>query len=278
MLRKYIIAFLAFMILIPGTSLFADAIRLSGGQVIEGTIIEEQEDLIIFKTEIGVLSLEKRDILEIEKEGGDHKIIRLPDPTEDASPLYAAAMSYIPGYSGLYLTKRAELGVPFTILNTYYFLKAVDYLSLRQKVDFFDSDYYNSRFRFGGNEPIYSLVNEVRYNSVGEGLFNGGTVWKQEHLIHYWIYQHSEMEYDTRLGGRIDKNQMSRYGNNYLRLWLAYSTLNAALSYALLQYKPSFIVDAGAGEEDSGTPVSVYAFAVPRPEMDGLNMGMMFAF
>lgn len=258
-------------------ALFGDAIRLSGGQVIEGTILEEQDNVILFESATGTFSFEKRDILEIERDGDDFKIARLPE--NDMDPLMGAAFSFIPGYSGLYSTKRPELGIPFAMVDLYFFTSALDQLSLRSQVPYFKSDYFKNYFL--GKDPYLTLFTSNRLTEVNDGLLTFGSEWNKEVLLHYMLYQSSEKEYDLISGKRISKNEMSRNGNNHMRLWLSYSALNAVVSYLALEFKPSFIVDATDSEgfnHGRKDRVAIFPLVAPTSDGDGMNLGMVLFF
>ena len=104
--------------LFSGAALFADALRLTSGQVLEGKIVDESEAVIVFRTHRGVISVDKKDILDIERTGEPKKIARVPKDIPSA--VTAALMSFIPFYSGLYVTTEPGLGLPFAAANGYY--------------------------------------------------------------------------------------------------------------------------------------------------------------
>ena len=74
LLNVYLILFL----ILSSLSISADAIRLLGGQYLEGKIIEESEKAIIFKTSKGSFTIKKSDILEMERPDSKEKIVKPP--------------------------------------------------------------------------------------------------------------------------------------------------------------------------------------------------------
>lgn len=107
--------------LLCATSLSADALRLSSGQVVEGRIVDESESVIVMQTRLGPIQIEKKDILEIERTGKDPRIARIPK--EQISSTSAFAWSLVPFYSGFYQTDMPALGVPFAAATGYYGLQ-----------------------------------------------------------------------------------------------------------------------------------------------------------
>ena len=110
-------------LLLPA-ALAADAIRLNGGQFLDGRIVEESDKTIIFETDLGVLAIPRSDIVEIERQGG----ARIPrTQSQSASPGEAALYSLIPFYSGFYRTRAQEFGVLPSLLQGYLAIQAILY-------------------------------------------------------------------------------------------------------------------------------------------------------
>lgn len=112
---------LLFLLVFLNGPLLADALRLTSGQVIEGQILDESEAVVVIRTQRGAISVDRKDILDIERSGGPKKIARVPK--ERPRPLTAALLSFIPFYSGLYAGSEPALGLPFAAANGIYGLR-----------------------------------------------------------------------------------------------------------------------------------------------------------
>ncbi|MBL0265465.1 MAG: hypothetical protein IPQ05_16765 [Leptospiraceae bacterium] len=79
-------------------SLFAESVRLTSGQILEGKILEDSEKVIVIQTNKGTFTVRKTDILEMERPGSKDTIVRPPEDKK-IGKLGLAFMSFIPGYS-----------------------------------------------------------------------------------------------------------------------------------------------------------------------------------
>lgn len=228
------------MFFFTASSVFADAIRLNSGQVLEGTILEESESVLVIKTATGTYSIQKSDILETEKPGSSTRIARVPKT--EVTPLKGALMSFIPFYSGIYLTDRPTFGVPFAMVNGYMGLHLFLNLFQRKHVDFMDSD-YKSDPSFAGRVIAYS-------NS--RGCFPGGSCPPGpfigtplngpfgEFFVYYrWNYSDPRNQ-DVKINGKqYNIRTADRMLRQQAEMYLTFSAISAGIAYLMLKSSAS---------------------------------------
>lgn len=279
-LYRIIQAFILSTLLLPG-ALFADVVLLNGGQILEGKIIGESKHIVVLELSNGeVLTVQKKEILEIEKEGSSGTLIpRLPPPRIEKWK--AAALSAIPGYSGLYETEYARGGVFFTVTSFYTFYKALSMEFTASEVNYYKSSYFTDRF-FGTNlgkfyaTGVYGRTQFTDY-SVARGL-SESDAYVRWVMLHQVLYDRGHVEYEV--GGT--KYSREEYERARIRAWGYYLTVllaNAGLSY-YFAVPPGQKGDASSshnnGTTDSyGETLNVYA----APNFKGgLDVGLSYRF
>jgi len=273
--RHFLYAIL--IILLATTPLFADAIRLSGGQVVEGTIVSENETYIIMKTLNGTLSFEKKDVLEIEK-AGTKKIVREP-LAGDYKRTGAALRSFIPGYSGLYESKTPSAGIPFAVGNFYYGLNMLYFYFDVKKISLDKSEWNKSGTNFfisyyGSNslmsQSMYQILSSQGCNyssncniNTYQSSFYGSLA--MTNFIQRQIYKTLFQEYKVN-NAVYTKHELAVERERVLVGYLFFSSISALLSY---YHEPitKFILSNRSADAE----FAIYGLPVPGGMHLGIN-------
>ena len=236
--------------------LSADAIRLSGGQIMDGQIMDESDNSIVIKTPQGVFTIDKKDIIERE-DAKTGKVIARP-PVKSMKFRTILWKSFIPAYSPLYETPgHPEYGLPFSMLNLFYFIKFAQY-------------------QFGATRPAFfssptSTLNDDTMNAFGfiKGLteapaigFSQGIPTLYSSLAYISIVkEYYNLQKDYKVGSVVMKEDIYlKRRKRYLAGYVTTSLISAAVSYYLLKpgsasgRKIAFYM---APNEDNGGSVGV---------------------
>jgi len=227
---KYILLTI-FLLHVLAFSLSADAVRLSGGQVMDGKILDESATSIVIKTPQGIFTIDKKDIIEREDAKTGKVIARPPSKKMDLKTILWK--SFIPAYSPLYETPgHPEYGLPFAMLNLGYFYKFVNYLATRQQVDFWQSH----KISDPGHAFTVFIWGHSQYNTY---LLNSGFTgdYSAATNVYYtfmkeWYNGHR----DYRVGSEImtEERYLERR-KKYLTGYIVSSLVNAAVSWYVLK-------------------------------------------
>lgn len=252
-----------FLLLFFGNFLYADAIRLTSGQILEGRILEDTEKLVIIETNRGTFTIKKSDIMEMERSDSSQKIAKLPPETKP-SVSKVFLMSFIPGYSPIYYSKEhPEFGIPIAMLSLNYFVRFLQFQTMSIRVGFLDSvdsktiggQYLNLIYgpKLVGQD-VYGVVNmptnHPEYANAGYIYLNFRT----------GIYNFSR---DRMVGGQtMTEDEYSNTKRNYFTNYLIVSTFNAAISYYMLKNENAF----GAFYKSNHNGVKTLFYALPTAD------------
>ncbi|HBS06537.1 MAG TPA: hypothetical protein DEA96_16330 [Leptospiraceae bacterium] len=265
---KLAIRLILVSILISSGSLAADVIRLNGGQILEGKIIDESDKLLVIETGTGTFTIRKEDILEREIPGGK-KIVRLN--REGVTPLGTAGRSFIPFYSGFYETEDEEFGLLFATLQGIYALGTLDNMpGLRRDIGWDNPQYWKGPLDHGQS------ANEFLQGLNLSAFFNGNVVDNYFTLEYLTKYNDSYYPVKTVLTQKVrsKKDSDSNFRNN-LRGYLITSLIHAGLTY---WHVSSYEGGSWLSRESEGpTPGRVYGYVVPSGK-DSVHFGMMMVF
>lgn len=268
--------FILALLLFSAGSVFGDALRLSGGQIMEGKIVSESDSVIVIRTDQGDFSIDKKDILEVDRGAGAGKIARVPE--ESVSPRRAALMSFIPGYSGLYQWKgHPEAGVPFSMLSMYYFYKFFIYQTTAVPVTF-------AKSQFAGDLLMGRNFIQTKMNYDGMGGFvssvyssGGYTGDPGVPILAYFMIEKKIYEKSKEMKVQGETMGAGYYGWRKRQFFTGYvvtSALSAALSYYVIS------------RSESGRPIlpfmsagssSVAFYALPTMDR-GFQAGLVVGF
>lgn len=252
--------FIFFLLLLPSL-ISAEMIRLNGGQLMEGQIIDESEKTIIIKSKDGIFTIDKKDILEMERSNTKDKIAKVP--RKKSSPVKVLLMSFIPGYSPLYqLSDHPEAGVPLSVLSFAYFYSYVQYQFNSHTVSFLDS----AEIKNPGN----FMLNSTFLPSTLTGIVPAGAEF---YTTFYLKHDYYEKNKERIVNGQKMSEQTYLFNKNKnLQGYLTTSVVNAILSYYLLRK------DGGIGTlyntEFNGMKTAFYAI----PTSDGALFGSITTF
>jgi len=243
--------------------LYAEAIRLTSGQILEGKILEESDKIIILQTPKGTFTIKKSDIMEMERTDSSEKIAKLPiDPKPSVAKVLL--MSFIPGYSPIYYSKEhPEFGIPFAMLSLNYFARFLQFQTMSVRVGFLDSVdsktpgglYMNLIYgpRLVGQD-VYGVINmptnhpeyanaSFIYNNLRTGVYN--------------------FSRDRMVGGQtMTEDEYFNIKRNHLTNYLIVSTMNAAISYYMLKNENGL----GAFYKSNHNGVKTLFYALPTVE------------
>ena len=265
MKRYYTLILLAGILAFSG--LQADVFRLNGGQVIEGTVLEESDKIIVIDTANGTFTLRKEDILERERPGGP-KIARIDRP--DLEPVPTALKSFIPFYSGFYETDDEEFGLLFATLQGVYAIGLLDNAPfLRRNIGWDNPQYLNGPLDHGqsANEFLQGL---------GLTEFFSSRPVVENYLILESLTKYNDSYYPvkTSLTGKVrsKKDSDANFRNN-VRGYLITSLIHVGLTY--------WHVNAFRGSSwlaaEEPQPGEFYGYVVPLGK-DNVQFGMMMVF
>ncbi|MBU45424.1 MAG: hypothetical protein CMN76_19590 [Spirochaetaceae bacterium] len=257
-----------FTVLFAATSLFADVIRLNGGQILEGEVVDESEKLLVIETGTGTFTIRKEDILERERPGGP-RIVRID--RQPVEPLNTALRSFIPFYSGFYETEDEEFGLFFATLQGIYALGAIDNMpGLRRNIGWDNPQYWKGPLDHGQS------ANELLLGLDFGGFFSRSPVDNYLTLESITKYNDSYYPVKTVLTQKVrsKKDSDSNFRNN-LRGYLITSLIHAGLTY---WHTTSFKGASWLSQEGDGLqPGRVYGYVVPAGK-DNVQFGMMMVF
>ncbi len=262
-----IAALLFFLFSVP---LFADAVRLSGGQVLEGSIVGESDEVLIIETSTGPVSIDKKEILVIEREG-QNKIPRIP--AREVSPVKAIGFSMIPGISGFYYTDNPLPGVFFSVATLASFTKWFQFYSGKKRINYYKSDTFQDRYFY--NDPGESYLNN-RYYLPGfiNTSFNLGIPYQKTFPAYIFLQEslyNRSPEYKVA-GKMYDEVTYRRIRNRFGKYFIFFTMLDAGLSYWYSSsQKSSLSKQSPVGDTD-------LAFYVVPSLDDAVEFGLYFRF
>ena len=246
-------------------SLFAESIRLTSGQVLDGTILEESEKVVVIQTSKGIFTVRKTDILEMERPGSKDTIIK-PPAEKKLSKINMTLLSFIPGYSPIYQSKEhPEFGVPFAMLSLNYFYHFLQFQFNSKRASFLHSiemkDPFGLVFNLSygpnavatemgliSNTPS-STGQNFNYGPSAAVYFNARTILYQKHS-------------DRIVEGRVmTEDEYLKEKKRYLGSFVAASILNGAVAYFLLSSENN--IGALYKMESNGIKTIFYAFPSP---------------
>lgn len=255
-------------LIIFSTGLSAEVIRLNGGQILEGEVIDESDKLLVIETGTGTFTIRKEDILERERPGGP-KIVRLD--RQSLSPMGAAARSFIPFYSGFYETEDEEFGLLFATLQGVYALGTIDNMpGLRRDIGWNNPQYWKGPLDHGQS------ANEFLQGLDFGAFFTRSAVDNYVTLEALTKYNDSFYPVKTVLTQKVrsKKDSDSNFRNN-LRGYLITSLIHAGLTY---WHVNSYEGGSWLSQEPEAlTPGRVYGYVVPGGK-DSVHFGMMMVF
>lgn len=254
--------------LVAAGSLQADVIRLNGGQILEGKVVEESDKLLVIETGNGTFTIRKEDILEREREGGP-RIVRVG--MEKADPMTTAARSFIPFYSGFYETEDEEFGLLFATMQGAFALGTIDNMPfLRNDIGWDNPQYWNGPLDHGQSAQEFLLGLDF------PGFFSRPPAENYVILESLTKYNDSFYPVKTVLTQKVrsKKDSDSNFRNN-LRGYLITSLIHAGLTY---WHVSSFRGGSWMARESEGLqPGRVYGYVVPLGSRD-VRFGMMMVF
>lgn len=265
--RSAVIVLCALLVVVPVGSAWADAVRLTSGQVIEGTIVEESQTAVVIATRNGNLVIARKDILEIENKGAA-RIVRLD--VKRPEPATAALYSLIPFYSGLYLGDEPGLGVPLAIASGVYGLKLLNTLINRVPYTNWHSD--------SGRESLYTLsllhvANQTQANASYD--LNADPA---RHLL--WAYDVLPL-YPVagyKVGSKFyEKHELRAFQRRTLQRYVLSAGLSAAAAYTYFRFLGPTGVSGLFSSHGPRTPTFVAVYALPTGEREW-TAGAVFGF
>ncbi len=233
-----------FLLCLVAGPVFADALRLTSGQVIEGKIIDESEAAVVVRTRMGLVSIEKKDILDIERDGGQKRIARVP--RETPGPLNAAALSFIPFYCGLYQSPDAAAGLPFAAANGYYAL-----LLLRQLTTATAFTDWGNRHRSTDNLVVYQL--QLEAIRQGDPSFNPDqaygilNTYVRGSFLAPAVFRLTPTQSVRYAGDIYTKDEFTDYRRRTFYRYAGASLLGAAASFAYFRWLLPYRLSAAGG-------------------------------
>lgn len=273
-LIKCLFIFLLVSSTVVDNSVYAESLRLTSGQIIEGKIVSESEKVIVVQTSRGTFSIKKSDILEMERPGSKDTIAKPPEE-EKLSMTKIIGMSFIPGYSPAYKSKdRPEFGIPFAMANLYYFTRFMQYQANSRGVGFLDSTEMKTI-----GLPVALLygptlmINARESNFLAESQLWGGNAYP----INLSIYIHVRSYFYDKNPDRVVAGQLmteEEYLNKRRSLfqnYVAVSLASAITTYFILNSESSLGV---VRTEHNGIKTIFYAF----PTIDGGSFGSVSRF
>lgn len=263
----------------PVASLAADAIRLNGGQVLEGRIIEESDKTIIFESDAGILTIPRSDVVEVERPG-DPRIPRVD--REGVRPANAAALSLIPFYSGFYRTRRQELGVFPALMQGALLLQAIKFNPFTRKtvgVDF-GGHYLGGPYSDGARNISTPLLLPTLLTLSAPSSQIADAVkaerFSVQFLVSDYLYHNNDAYIPvTTLDGEVFP--LRRADEHWRRGLYGYIIVAALHATAVYFYASYFeATPVSSREAETGTE-EVFAYAIPNGD-DGLDFGLLFRF
>ena len=255
-------------ILISASSLTAEVIRLNGGQILEGEVLDESDKLLVIETATGTFTIRKEDILERERPGSK-KIVRLE--RESLTPMGAAGRSFIPFYSCFYETEDEEFGLLFATLQGAYAVGIVDNMpGLRRDIGWDNPQYWKGPLDHGQS------ANEFLQGLNLSAFFNGNPVDNYVTLEYLTKYNDSFYPVKTVLTQKVrsKRDSDSNFRNN-LRGYLITSLIHAGLTY---WHVSSYEGSSWLSQKPQGPePGRIYGYVVPSGK-DSVHFGMMLVF
>ena len=249
-------------------NVFGDVIRLNGGQVLEGQIVDETDKVLVMETASGTFTIRKEDILERERPGGP-KIARLD--REPLDPITTASRSFIPFYSGFYETEDEEFGLLFATLQGGFAIGLIDNAPFLRNDKGWDFPQY-----WKGPLDHGQSANEFLLGLDFGGFFTRNPV--ENYLILESLTKYNDSFYPVKTvltqKVRSKKDSDSNFRNN-LRGYLITSLIHAGLTY---WHVNSFQGKSWLSHEAEGLqPGRVYGYVVPLGGKD-VQFGMMMVF
>ena len=248
-------------------SLFAESVRLTSGQILEGKILEDSEKVIVIQTNKGTFTVRKVDILEMERPGSKDTIVKPPEEKK-IGKLGLAFMSFIPGYSPIYQSKEhPEFGVPLAMLSLNYFYHLLQFQFNSSRPGFLNSIemknpmalYYNvfvaptivgEQMGIISKNPTNNPINDFyTYSQALTTYINVRSI----------LYQNNN---DRIVEGKLmtEEVYLNERKKN-LASFVAVSVLNGAISYYLLSSEGN--LGALYKTETKGIKTVFYAFPAP---------------
>ncbi|MBP7281749.1 MAG: hypothetical protein KBA66_09245 [Leptospiraceae bacterium] len=255
-------------------SVYAESLRLTSGQIIEGKIISESEKVIVVQTTRGTFTIKKSDILEMERPGAKDTIAK-PPAEEKLSIGKIIGMSFIPAYSPAYKSKdRPEFGIPFAMASLYYFTRFLQFQTNSRAVG-----YLNSLEGKSFGLPIAFIYGpSIVMSATGSNVLNefelwGGNVFPVNLSIYInarsYFYDKSP---DRVVAGKVmTEEEYLNKTRSLLQNYVAVSVLNAITTYFILNSESAIGV---VRTEHNGVNTIFYAF----PTGEGATFGSVSKF
>ena len=238
----------------PLGALWADAVRLTSGQVIEGKIIEESATTIVIRTRNGALVIPRKDVVEVENKGAE-RIVRLDSSRPD--PMNAALWSLVPFYSGLYLGDEPGLGVPFAIAGGIYGMKVLN--TLLRKVS------YTEWHSDSGRESLYTVsLLHAASRGAADPAYNAKTDPGLTYVLLYDVLRLYPVA-GFRVGGRFyEKDELADFRRRTMQRYVLTAALGAGAAYSYFRFLgPGGLSDLFAGGSPRRGPRFLAWYALP---------------
>ncbi|MBK8395758.1 MAG: hypothetical protein IPL26_11050 [Leptospiraceae bacterium] len=252
--------------------LFAESIRLTSGQVLDGRILSESEKVIIIQTSKGTFTIKKTDILEMERPDSKETIAK-PPIEENPSLLKIVGLSLIPGYSPTYISKeRPEFGLPFAMGGLYYFYRFMEFQTNSRAVGFMNSVEMKNPIMLilnvsYGPSTIYNLSNFIE--PIPDRLPDYGL--NLSLYINFRSYIYNKSPDRIVMGVTMTEDEYLNKRRSLLQNYLAVSAASAITAYFILNSEKTPGV---LKTEHNGVQTIFYAF----PTMDGGLFGTVSRF
>ena len=250
-------------------ALQADAIRLNSGQVIEGKILEESASTVVIETAVGPMAIDKKDILEVEREGKDPRIARLS--ANYPSPGKAAGSAFLPFYSPLYDSDSPTLGVPFAVLSGLGALALINsYTGAAQGKGYGESSMINDL-------TLIAFTHHGSLLSTFPGYSTETTLTSfVPSFMEPWFIAQFTPVYGYKLNGKfVTKEEMSSRRKLYGAAYLVPTLIHAGISYFYFKKR------SGGKKKSTYVPGEVSAplfYALPTSDKGGYQFGLVSTF
>lgn len=207
--------------------LLADAVRLNGGQILEGEILSESEDDVTIRTVDGTFVIPRVDVLEMEK--GAARDLLGPSPRPDA--VTTALMGFIPFYSGLFQTRNDFAGVPLAAANGFSALGLLS-TALAHPMGFEGGQGWQWRQMPGMLALSPAFLSDVGISGIDPGM-------DSRFLLLVGANTRSPEYRATRLAnGEVTSEARAReLRDDYLKGYAVASLLNVGLAYFNLRFQ-----------------------------------------
>lgn len=263
----FLFFFIILVLLLTGNVLFAESIRLTSGQILEGKILEESDKILVLQTSKGTFTIKKTDILEMERPGSKETITKAPEEKK-LSYLNLALFSFIPGYSPIYNSKeRPEIGIPFAMVNLNYFYHFLQFqfnsntVSFRESIEMKNpiAGYYNY-FVMPGNVAYQRGVNTFNpdgtQNYGSSGYLQGTYIYFQFRDIFYAKNKDRVVE-----GRQMTEEEFLNEKRRNLENYIMASIVNGLVAYFLLSSEGNL----GALYKTEYNGIRTVFYAIPTP-------------